>query len=174
MGIKLIIILIAAVFLTLVGITGGAFLEAILPGSEEVVGHFLCWLGGFLVNPVLDFGWIQLPIPQADDIIVALLISTPLVVFFYKNRERTWLRVFITWMVIVALVLVAYKGVGLVMVGMAEGQYGMSECLDTISIGGEEIIQYEWYSPLYVLGLLMAIIGVLGGAWKLRKWHKGE
>lgn len=172
MGLKIIIILVAVVLLALIGMTGGAFLDLILPNSQGVIGHGLCFSGGFIVNPLFDVSGIQIPLPQADDIIISLFITMP--VLFYFFRGQSWKRILIIFFVFMVLILIGYKLLGLMLVGIAEQSYGMTDCINTISIGGLPIIQYSWFSPLFVLGFIFALIALFAGIIKLHRWKNSR
>ena len=65
MGLKTKIIIIVAILLILQGLTGGMLFSALLPKYDFIVGKALCTLGGFIVQPVADLGFMKLPLPRA-------------------------------------------------------------------------------------------------------------
>lgn len=171
MGLKALIIVVLFIFFTLVSMTSGAFLDQILPGSDEVIAHGTCWIGGFLVNPVANVYGTPVPYPQADDIVIGLAITTPLVLYIF--RKSSWKRFFAAFLIVFVTVLIAYKLIGMYLLSIAENTYGMQDCLEVISIFGEEIIFYGDYSPIFIYGLVLGAGVFIAGVIKLYKDRQG-
>lgn len=172
MGLKLIVLIAVVLFLTLMGLTGGAFLDVVLPNSGAVIGHGMCWIGGYIVQPVFDVGGMQLPLPVHDDIAVGLFVTMPVLLIFF--RKRSWKQILIAFFIILFAVFIAYKLIGLTMVSIAENTYGMQNCVGEVSIRGQRLFDYGWYEPLFLIGLGLALFSLIAGVWKIYKWKNSR
>lgn len=166
MGFKLVLFGIVFLFLVLAGITGGVFIERLLPGSGGLQGNTVCFFAGFLYNPVIDIGGVNVPIPQLDDAAFGFIIAFAVVKFFMM--KSSFRRKVLAFLIILAISLIIYKLVGLYLLSLAENIYGLTDCLESINLG-IFVFNYDWLDPLYTLGFIFVFVAIIGGIWKLRK-----
>jgi hypothetical protein len=171
MSIKWILLILLVIVLTINGLTGGKFFNLIIPNMGTVVGHGICWAGGYIVNPVANIGGLQIPYPVLDDLTFAIFLTMPILYLFF--RQKPMRSVLIAGVILFIIMLVFYKIMGYVFIYMAEHYYGMANCLTGISVAGQQVINYEWYSPIFILGFMFAAFALIGGIYKIMKWRKG-
>ena len=167
MGLKTKIIIIVAILLILQGLTGGMLFSALLPKYDFIVGKALCTLGGFIVQPVADLGFMKLPLPTQDDIAFSLIITTFLGVVWFRKFESKWRKV-IAVAISLPLFIYVYKSFGLVMMWIAEYYFGMSNCAQHIDLGIVKI-EFSWLAPLFYVLLFFSIVSFIIGAYKIFK-----
>jgi hypothetical protein len=156
---KYLILGIAVFILTLQGVTQGAFLDMIMPGWHGQLGHVLCIAGGYIVQPVWDFGFAKIPIPVGDDLAAGLLVAG-IAGWFIKRTAWTLKRKLIATAIFFTVGMVVYKAVGLVILWYAEVQYGMSDCIGQFQLG-PIIVEWAWYSSLYFFMIIVGSISVI-------------
>ena len=167
---KFIVIGIIAVILLLQGITNGAFLSMIIPGWEEMLGHFFCIAGGFIVQPVWDLGWMKLPLPTHDDLLVGLILGSIITWLILKRVEWKFWKKLVVWLVTVAIGIYLYKAIGLIFLYWAEVTYGLSGCIGEFTVGPFGI-RWEWFDFLFWIMLFFTLAGAITAvlAWKRKE-----
>ena len=173
--IKFIFIGIAVFILLAQGVSGGLFLNMLMPGWEGMLGHVFCIAGGYIVQPVWDFGWAKIPIPVTDDYAAGLLIASLFSWAFIRRTAWSFRRKLAVFTLFFVAGMALYKGIGLLILYWAEVNYGMSNCIGEFAVG-PVMIEWAWFSPLFyvmiLFGLLAAVSAVL--AFKKRGGGGGQ
>jgi hypothetical protein len=150
------------------GATGGMFLNTILPGWQGMTGHVLCVAGGYIVQPVWDFGFAKIPIPVGDDLAAGLIIASAISWLFIKRMDWTFKRKVIAFAIAYGLGMAAYKALGLFILYLAEVQYGMTNCIGQFQLG-PVIVEWAWFSPLF---LIMIVAGIISASMAIMAYTK--
>lgn len=152
------------------GRIGELIRKYIFPHREQIIGNFLCKVGGFIVQPVIKGTTVPYP-SGVDDVAVPIAMTMFITWLFLKRAIKSWkwllFSIIITWVISFFI----YKGVGLLMVFIAETQYGMENCVEILDLGLIEL-PYEKFNPIYILGTLFAayaFIAFLYEIWKRKK-----
>ncbi len=172
MGLIKIAIIIAIIMVIMTAVTGGRFLEIIIPNSPEFWGQFYCKVGGYIVNPTIDLNGVDFPLPSTDNLVVGLAVSLLLLRFWFKKFQSKR-RMIIAFLVTLIVVMYLYTGVGLIMVNIAEVEYGLTSCGEEIDLG-IITIQYDWFQPLLYLGVGMMVVGVAIALYKAYFWQGNQ
>jgi len=179
MNLKLLVLIIAVILLTVNGLTHNRmfylFKQILFPYKDSIIGEFLCKVGGFIGNPFTKIGDHYIPlILTTDDIIIGSAISGFLTWHFLKNRFNKLWKLILVMLILVIAFAYLYRMIGVIMIYFAETRYGMSGCAEGISLPNGIKIEYSWYSPLFMIGFVFALISLVGIIFKMRSKIKSE
>jgi len=190
MKLKMLVLIIAVILLTVNGLTHNKmflfmfyilkkiylFCKGIVSLHKSVIiGKFLCYVGGFIGNPFTKIGDHYVPlILTTDDIIIGSAISGFLIWHFLKNKFNKLWKLILVMLILVIVFAYLYRMIGVIMIYFAETRYGMSGCAEGISLPHGIKIEYSWYSPLFMIGFVFALISLVGIIFKMRNRIKGE
>lgn len=150
------------------GATGGLFLNTVVPGWQGIAGQGLCIAGGYMVQPIWDVGWAKIPVPVTDDWIFGAFFASLIGWLVIKRTAWTFRRKMITLVVALLVGMLIYKVLGLFVLYMAEVQYGMSNCIGQFQVG-PILVEWEWFEPLHLLGVILGIGAVIAAILAFRK-----
>jgi len=169
---RYIIVIAAVALLTLQGITNGAFLEFLLPGWNGMLGQGLCIAGGYMVQPVWDFGWAKIPIPVTDDWVVGTLFASAISWLYIKRTGWSFRRKILAFVLALLTGMVIYKIIGLFVLYIAEVQYGLTGCIGEFTVG-PLTIQWDWYEPLHIFAVILGIGAAIAAIMAFKKRGDG-
>ena len=169
MGIKTAILGFLALFLILNFLSAGRVLAFLLPSADLILGNMFCVLAGNLVNPVIDLGIIKLSYPTVNDLayvgLPAFLFS--FIILRIKKEWHDYKHIILVYLTMFGILFLCEKALGLWFLFISENSYGLKNCATYMDFMGQDV-PYSLLNPLFLLGFLLLIIGVVSAIIKLK------